>query len=177
MDTDTTPVPQPPKILPIGLKWGLILGLVLSICLAFQMGFSVMRAPWWQTAIQWLAFALMIYFGIRDYRNRPDAALLTFGRAVKVGFAITCWAALLSLLLLYIASNYIFPDFLSGMKDLAKLTVENSPAPLSTAERIATVIDTMFNPLIWSLSQVLNTILTGLIFTLLAAIFLRQEKR
>lgn len=176
MDTNDAPAPQAPRLLLIGLKWGLLLGLALSICQGLQMGFGAMRATWWQTAIQWLVYALLIYFGIRAYRTRAVNGL-TFGRAVKVGFVITCWASLVCLVLLYVGSAYVFPEYLAGVKEAGKLAMENTPVPGNAAEHLEAVIDTMFRPSVWSLGQALNVLLTGLIFTILASIFLRQESR
>ena len=75
-------------VLTFGLIAGAVLSAMLLITLPFkdQIGFDQGAVIGYTSMV--LAF-LMVYFGVRSYRDSVDGGQLTFGRAFLVGLAIT----------------------------------------------------------------------------------------
>src|SRR3970282_2978701 len=79
----------------IVLTFGLIAGAILSAMMLFtlpfqdQIGFDKGAIIGYTTMV--LAF-LMVFFGVRSYRENVAGGSVTFGRAVKVGLMITAGA-------------------------------------------------------------------------------------
>jgi hypothetical protein len=79
-------------VLTFGLIAGAILSVMMMISLVFmdQIGFEHGEIIGYTTMV--LAF-MMVYFGVRSYRDNVAGGTVTFGRALKVGLLITLLAS------------------------------------------------------------------------------------
>ena len=59
-----------------------------------------------------VAAFLMVYFGVRRYRDQVAGGTITFGRALGVGLAITLVASLCYVVMWQIVYYNFMPDFL-----------------------------------------------------------------
>jgi ethanolamine transporter EutH len=166
------------------LTFGLISGLIVSglisitaICYQRQdfegnmvLGFSVMI----------LAFAF-IFVGIKNYRDKFNNGIISFGKAMQVGLSIAFIASTMYVLTWVIAYYNFMPDFMEVMtaQNIEKLKLDKQ---LTNAEMTAKVaeINNMKelykSPLMVVLFTYLEIFPIGIIVTLISALILKRKE-
>ena len=168
----------------IVLTFGLISGgiisamtaIMLPLCLngTIDLGFSEIIG---YTSMV-LAF-LMVFFGIRSYRDNVSTGTVTFGKAFQVGILIT----LVTCAVYVIAWEIVYYNFLPDFADrFATLTIQRmrdngaSDAELVKATQdMARFKELYKNPLINVAFTFLEIFPVGLIVTLISAAILRRK--
>jgi hypothetical protein len=129
----------------------------------------------------YLGFALMlvvfslIFFGIRDYRNKKLGGFISFWKAVKTGvlMALVATAAYVGIWLFY---YYLFaPDFLDVFSEF----VLNATPPSeldATTKYLDNIRKWYNNPFGVALITALEVLPIGLIVTLISAVILKKKK-
>ncbi len=167
-------------VLTFGLIAGAILSAMMFITLHFQdqIGFDKSAFIGYTTMV--LAF-LMVYFGVRSYRDNVAGGTVTFGRALVVGLLITAVASAC-----YVASweviYYNFaPDFLDKY---AAYSVEKARASGATEEKLAEQIRQMEEFKVMYRKPLVNIALTfleplpvGLLLTIVTAAVTSRKRR
>jgi len=167
-------------VLTYGLIAGAILSAMLFLSLRFEDEIGFDRGAILGYATMVLAF-LMVYFGIRSYRDGVAGGSLTFGRALKVGLLIMLVATVC-----YVATwEFIFfklaPDF--GDKYAAYALEEARQSGATEAEIAETVAEmTEFaeqyrKPLVNIAYTFLEPLPVGLLLSLLSAWLLSRKPR
>lgn len=122
---------------------------------------------------------LLVYFGIRSYRDNVGARQITFGRAFAVGLGITVISCLL-----YVATwEILYFNFLPGFMDkwsaheVQKLTVAGaSPAAIQAkVEQFKTYKEMYDNPLTNAALTFIEPFPVGLVMTLVSSAVLRKR--
>jgi hypothetical protein len=128
-----------------------------------------------------LAF-LLVFFGIRSYRENVGGGAITFGRAFAVGILI----ALISSLCYVIAWEIIYFKFMPDFMDkYAAQVIAQARAAGATAQEIQAKQQEMqqfkqmydHNPLINFALTFIEPFPVGLIITLISAAVLRKKKK
>ena len=167
-------------VLTFGLIAGAILSVMMLITMTFQtqIGFDKGEIIGYTTMV--LAF-LMVFFGVRSYRDNVAGGIVSFGRAVAVGLMITAVASVC-----YVATwEFIFyrlaPDF--GDK-YAAYAVEKAKESGATDAQIAAKAKQMAefkamykNPIVNVAYTFLEPLPVGVVFTLVAAGVLSRKRR
>lgn len=168
----------------IVLTFGLIAGAILSVMMLAtipfqdQIGFDKGAIIGYTTMV--LAF-MMVFFGVKSYRDNVSGGVVTFGRAFLVGLLITlvtstCYVATWQLIYYKLA-----PDF--GDK-YAAYAIEQVKASGATEAQIAAQkkeMDEFFemykNPLVNIAITYIEPLPVGIVFTLVTAGVLSRKKR
>ncbi|HTS87287.1 MAG TPA: DUF4199 domain-containing protein [Gemmatimonadales bacterium] len=168
----------------IVLTFGLIAGAILStmmlvtLALRDRIGFDRGAIIGYTTMV--LAF-LMVFFGVRSYRDTTAGGTVAFGRALWVGLLITIVASIC-----YVATweviYYVFtPDFADKY---AAYALEKAKAAGATEAQLAAKAQEMQafkamyrNPLVNVALTILEPLPVGLAFTLVAAGVLSRKGR
>jgi hypothetical protein len=167
-------------VLTFGLIAGVILSAMMLIAMLFQdqIGFDRGAIVGYTSMV--LAF-LMVFFGVRSYRDNVAGGSVTFGRAFKVGLMITVVASVC-----YVATwEFIYyklsPDF---SDKYAAYTIEKAKKSGATDAQIAARTKQMAdfkemykNPLVNSALTFLEPLPVGLLFTLVTAGVLGRKRR
>src|ERR1041385_4898297 len=168
----------------IVLTFGLISGAVLSLMMAATMpfhekiGFNRGLIIGYTSMV--LAF-LLVFFGIRSYRENVGNGQISFGRALGVGLLI-----MLITCVFYVATwEIVYFNFLPNFgKDYANFMIENARASAASAEQIAKQVEEMKNfqamynnPLINIAFTFLEPLPVGLVMTFISALILRKSRR
>jgi hypothetical protein len=167
-------------VLTYGLIAGAILSAMLFLSLRFEDEIGFDRGAILGYATMVLAF-LMVYFGIRSYRDGVAGGSLTFGRALKVGLLIMLVATVC-----YVATwEFIFfrlaPDF--GDKYMEYALEEARQSGASEAEIAATTAEMKEfaeqyrKPLVNIAYTFLEPLPVGLLLSLLSAWLLSRKPR
>ena len=167
-------------VLTFGLISGAILSAVMLLTLPFQDQLSLDRGAIIGYTSMVLAF-LMVYFGVRSYRDNQTGGTISFGRAFIAGLLITLVASTC-----YVATwEFIYyrltPDF--GDKYAAS-TIEHARQSGATDAQIAAKVKEMTdfkemykNPLVNIAYTFIEPLPVGVLFTLVTAGLLSRKKR
>jgi hypothetical protein len=167
-------------VLTFGLIAGAILSAMMLITLPFhdEIGFDKSLIVGYTTMV--LAF-LMVFFGVRSYRDNVAGGSVTFGRAFIVGLMITAVASVCYVATWELAYPKLAPDYLDKY---AAYSVEKARKSGATDAEIAaktkemTEFKEMYkNPLVNIAYTLLEPLPVGILFTLVAAGVLSRKRR
>ena len=166
------------------LTFGLISGAISSVLMLATMssidriGFDRAVIVGYTTMV--LSF-LLVFFGIRSYRENIGEGRISFGRALGVGLLIMLVSCICYVLTWELVYSHFFPDF--GEK-YANYMVESARASGASAEQIAKQVEEMKqfkimydNPLINAALTFLEPLPVGIIMTFISALILRKNRR
>lgn len=164
--------------------FGLIAGAVLSVMMLItmpfhdQIGYDTGLVIGYTTMV--LAF-LMVFFGIRTYRDNVSGGKVGFGRAFKVGILIMAIACVCYVATWELIYYKLVPDF---SEKWAAAEVEKARASGASETEIAATRDKMArftemykNPLINVAMTLLEPLPVGLVFVLVSAGVLSRKRR
>lgn len=164
------------------LTFGFISGSVLSILMvatvpfADKIGFERSQIVGYTTMV--LAF-LLVYFGIRSYRDSFGGGEISFGKAVAIGLAITLISAVCYVLTWEVLYFKFMPDFMEKYSAYAIQKMQASGASAAAVQvKMKELQDfkVMYdNPLINAAITFLEPLPVGLIITLASAAILRRK--
>jgi len=166
------------------LTFGLIAGAVLSVFMLLtlpfldRIGFDKGEVIGYTGMV--LAF-LMVFFGIRSYRENVGGGSITFGRAFAVGILITLISCICYVIAWEILYFNFLPDF--AEKYTAYMVAKARAAGASQQAIEATVQDMknmkgiLDNPVLNGAMAFIEPFPVGLIITLVSAAILRKKPR
>lgn len=166
------------------LTFGLIAGAVLSVLMALSMAFHDRMSLGQGMVVGYtsmvLAF-LMVYFGVRAYRDNVAGGHIGFGRAFLVGLGITLIASACYVATWQVIYYRFMPDF---MDKYAAAAVEKaqksgaSPAQVEAKRKEMAEFNEMYkNPLVNIAFTLLEPLPVGLVFTLVSAGLLSRRRK
>jgi hypothetical protein len=166
-------------VLIFGLIAGGIMSLMMIASTAFidQIGFDRGWIVGYTAMV--LAF-LMVYFGIRSYRDNVSGGAITFGRAFAIGICVTAVACVCYVATWEVIYRNYFPDFVAKY---SAHVIEKARASGATQEQIDAKVRDMAkftemyrNPFINVALTFIEPFPVGLVFTLVSAGLLRRKR-
>ena len=166
------------------LVFGLIAGVILSAMMVVnttlidRIGFDTAEVIGYTTIV--LAF-LMVFFGIRSYRDQIYGGTISFGQALRIGVLITLVASACYVITWEVLSAWAVPDF--AEKYAAHLLEEARKAGASEQElaaraaELAAFQERYQNPVIKAGYTFLEVFPIGLVVSLVSAGVLRRRTR
>lgn len=167
-------------VLTFGLIAGAILSAMMLLTLPFQdqIGFDRGAIIGYTTMV--LAF-LMVFFGVRSYRDNVAGGRVSFGRALGVGLLITLVASVCYVATWEVIYYKLAPDF--GDK-YAAYTVEKAKKSGATdaqvaerAREMAQFKEMYKNPLVNIALTLVEPLPVGIVFTLLTAVVQSRKRK
>src|SRR5687768_1802404 len=166
------------------LTFGLISGAISSaLMMAFlpfidQIGFDRGLILGYTAIV--LSF-LLVFFGIRSYRENIGAGQISFGKAFSVGILITLISSLIYVIVWLIVYFNFMPDFFDKYTNYMIANVRASGASAEQVAREVENINNMkalyTNPLFNAAFTFLEPFPVGLIITLISAAVLKKRRR
>jgi hypothetical protein len=127
-----------------------------------------------------LAF-LMVFFGIKSYRDQVAGGTVTFGRAFKVGFLISLVACVCYVATWELIYYRIVPEFADKYAAYAVEKIRQSGAPETEIARrrqeMARFRELYRNPLVSVAITLLEPLPVAIVFTLVSAGVLSRKRR
>ena len=167
-------------VLTFGLIAGAILSAMMLLTLPFQdqIGFDKGAIIGYTTMV--LAF-LMVFFGVRSYRDNVAGGSVTFGRAFKVGLLITAVATVCYVATWQLVYYKFAPDFVDKYAAYAVEKAKQSGATdqeiAAQAKKMAEFKEMYSNPLVNIAVTSLEPLPVGIVFTLVTAGVLSRKRR
>jgi hypothetical protein len=122
-----------------------------------------------------------IFVGIKNFRDKYNQGVISFGKAFRIGLSITLIASTLYVMV-WLVEYYVFmPDFIDKYTTCAMTTAQNrgaTPAELKEqAAKIASYADMYQNPIFVVLITYSEVFPIGLIVSLISALLLKRKAR
>ena len=166
-------------VLTFGLIAGAILAAMMLITLPIQDRIGADNGEIIGYTTMVLAF-LMVFFGVKSYRDNVAGGRVTFGRAVKVGLMITAVASVCYVATWELIYYTLAPDF---VEKYAASTVEKAKRSGATDAQIAVRMkqaaefkEMYKNPLVNIALTLLEPLPVGIVFTLVTAGVLSRKR-
>ncbi|MGH9874139.1 MAG: DUF4199 domain-containing protein [Pyrinomonadaceae bacterium] len=166
------------------LVFGLIAGAIMSLMLvgtvpfADRIGFDKGAIIGYTTMV--LSF-LLVFFGIRSYRDNVAGGSITFGKAFVIGILITIVACLCYVGTWEVVYFKFMPDF---AEKFSKYAIEKVIASGASTDVVNAKIQEMKNFMVMYNNPLFNAAITfteplpvGLIMTLISAAILRKKRQ
>lgn len=168
----------------IVLTFGVISGAISALMMFASLPF-IRSVPFeYYAAIGYTTFVasfLMVFFGIRSYRDNVGGGAISFGRAFQVGILITLISCAIYAVTWDFIYHRFFPDFLD---QYSNYMIEKMRAQGATAEAVSEQMQLNVQFKEWYRNPVLRYGLTlmeafpvGLLVTLISAWVLRKRPR
>ena len=166
-------------VLTFGLISGLLTSLMMSVTVPFENKIGLDKAEFVGYTIIVLSF-LLVFFGIRSYRDTAGIGQITFGKAFTVGICInliTCLFYVATWEILYFNFLHVFMDEYAT-HTVAKLKASGASAAAIQAkvQEMQTYKQQYENPLFNSAVTFLEPFPIGLLITLMSAAVLRRKE-
>jgi len=167
-------------VLTFGLIAGAILSLMMLGTLPFmdKIGFDRGEVIGYTSMV--LAF-LLVFFGIRSYRENIGGGAISFGRAFSVGILITLIASACYVVTWEIVYFKLAPGFAEKYTNYAVEKLRSSGAShqaiQAKLEEMKSLKGMMDNPLINAALSFIEPVPVGLIITLISAAILRKKPK
>jgi len=168
----------------IVLTYGLIAGAILSLMMLGtapfqeQIGFDKGAVIGYTTMV--LAF-LMIFFGVRSYRDNVAGGSVGFGRALGVGLLITAVASACYVATWQLVYYRLAPDFLDKYAayaiENAKKSGATDAAIVAKTKEMAEFSEMYKNPLFNVAITFLEPLPVGVVFSLVTAVVFGRRRQ
>src|SRR6202022_4223316 len=166
------------------VTFGLISGAISSLMMlatvpfADRIGFDKSAVIGYTSIV--LSF-LLVFFGIRSYRDNTGNGQITFSKAFAVGISITVISCMCYVVTWEILYYNFLPDFMdkygAHMVEKAKASGASAAAVLAKAEQVKKYKEMYANPLINAAMTFIEPFPIGLVITLISAAVLRRKPR
>ncbi|MXV16101.1 DUF4199 domain-containing protein [Hufsiella ginkgonis] len=166
------------------LTYGLIAGIFVSAFMVVSMAFAdhsnMVNAMLVGYSSMILAFS-MIFVGVKNYRDKQNAGLISFGQALKLGLLIALVASTLYVITWAIDYHYFLPDFMDKFtaKSLENFKAEgHTPAEISAeAAKMAESNEMYKNPLFFVGITYAEILPVGIIISFITALVLMKSSK
>lgn len=167
-------------VLRFGLASGVLLialaAVMMPLCMTGVINFDYSEILGYSAMV--LAF-LLVFFGIRSYRDNVAGGVIGFGKAFQVGIFITLVTCAMYVIAWQITYFNFFPDFLDlyNAQSIARMRAagESEAAIRAATAEMAKLAKLYQNPLFNSAITFLEVFPVGLIMTLVSAAILRRK--
>jgi hypothetical protein len=166
----------------IVLTFGLISGLIMSVLMGASLVFADKIGSGHSLVLGYtimVASFLLIYFGIRSYRDNILAGQISFGRAFACGILITLITTVFYVVMWEIIYFNFIPHFMDGYFAAQIHKVQSAGLDAAaTAARIAAIQHSQQlyqNPLVNMAYTFMEPLPVGLLITLISAALLRRR--
>jgi hypothetical protein len=166
-------------VLIFGLISGAITALMMFLTqpLVGRLSFDTLEIIGYTTIV---ASFLMVFFGIRSYRETVGGGKISFGRAFKVGLLITLISSACYVLAWQIIYYKLAPDF---VEKYGSYMIEKARASGATPEEVETQRQRMETFKEWYKNPLINVPITlmeplpiGVLITLISSLILRRRE-
>ena|ERR1044071_5696959 len=168
------------------LVYGLVSGIIVSVIMLFTVNyishcegsvdFSTSMLIGYASML--LSFS-MVYVGIRNYRNKFNGGVISFGKAFKVGIMIVLIASTIYVVSWLIAYYFFIPDFMEKYSafELDKLKASGaSPVEIEKETKEMADFARMYkNPFFNALMTYIEILPIGLVVTLISSLILKRK--
>ncbi|MDI1255244.1 MAG: DUF4199 domain-containing protein [Flavobacterium sp.] len=165
------------------LKYGLIAGAIVAIMMACT-AYLFMNNPEFK-GNEIIGFAgifiasSFIFVGIKSYRDKENAGVITFGRALKIGLLIALIASAIYVAVWLVEYYFFFPDFMDKFSAMRIKQLSNAGLDAAKLQAKIAEVNEMKasykNPLYIIFMTAMEVLPIGIVFALISALILKKK--
>lgn len=156
------------------LKFGLLAGAALILWDALLYNFLYVQVGIFALVLQVLIVGSAIFFGIKDQSKEKYNGEISYKNASLTGFLITIYTAVLYTAAVYMFYPYGNEGFVNEFKQLTETKIKEQD-PKADTGKILLEVEKMLTPQAMAQAAFLNTVIFGVIFSLVFASVLRKR--
>ncbi len=169
------------------LVFGTISGLIVSIFMATSMALmgcsgssegSMMTGMIIGFASMAAAFTF-IFVAIKNYRDKQNGGVITFGKAFTMGLMVSLIASTMYVLTWAVEFHYFLPDFMDRFTAMEMKSVQTSLTGIELEQKIKELEETNYkyktNGFFFAMFTYMEILPVGIIITLISAVILRRK--
>ena len=170
------------------LVFGLISGAIISTFMGTSMAIAGCSSgdPASETSSMIIGFTAMavafsfIFVGIKNYRDKQNGGIITFGKAFLLGFMISLVASTLYVITWGVEYHFFFPDFMDHYSAIKIKQIQESGISGTRLEEAIKNTETKcynykHNPFFFAMFTYLEILPLGILITLISALILRRK--
>lgn len=172
------------SVWPTATTWGLIsaaVGFVITLVQYNAGGWDIDQttgqpgasAIW--TIISTVASIVLIYLGLKSYRDKANQGVLTLGRGVLWSLAFGVIAGLLSALLVFVFFSVIAPDIVDQMSIAQENLLEEQGLTGAELETARSMTSMFTSPLSFALFSAIGSVIFSLIIGLVVSLVVKTR--
>ncbi len=169
------------NILIYGLIAGLIVSAIMAVLVTMCYNSGDFESSIWMGYASMLIAFSMIFIGVKNYRDKYNGGVISFGKAFKIGFFITLIASAIYVIVWLIEEKLFFPDFMDRYctHEISKLKSSglSEPELTSRIKEIDMAKEWAKNPLLKILMTFIEIFPVGLIVSLICATILKRKQQ
>jgi len=155
-------------------KFGIILGLVYIVISVLFYVMDLTFATW--AMIPNIIVGLIVLFLLqRSYRDTCENGFITYGKALGSGMIMFIYAAVLVAIYTYILYAVIDPGLIDKTIAVSTAKLEAKGMPQAAIDAATKMQEKMMKPWIISVSAIFNTLISGLLMSLISSIFVSKK--
>jgi hypothetical protein len=162
------------KLGTLTLGWGIILAAVVIVFSLIIFLLDVDRQSW----INYFSYVIIIagiIIAQTTYKNKHLGGFISYGKAFTVGFVMMIYAGIIIAIWTFIFVKFIDPGSLEeAMRISEERMIERGMSDLEI-EQSWPMVKALNSPTAWTLFAFLGNILTGVVVSLITAIFVKNE--
>jgi ethanolamine transporter EutH len=161
------------------LVFGLISGGLVGIFLIGSILTNFKGGAWYGYSTMIIALSL-VYVGVRNFRDKYNDGVISFGKALKLALGITLVASTIYVLVWLVEFYGFMPDFMEKyaamLAQQAKATTSDPAALQKRLAGIESIRIAYRNPIMVVLYTYLEIVPVGIIISLLTALLLKRKR-
>ncbi len=156
------------------LNYGIIIGLVMVAYTLLAWMFNLTFKSWISIPSLLITFIVLIFL-LRSYRNHYCNGFISYGRSVGAGMVIFIYASLIMAIFTYLLYAFIDTGLIEKTLALTEAKMADLGQPDEVIDKAMEMQAKIVRPWMISLGQIFNTLLTGLIMSLIASLFIMRK--
>jgi len=163
-----------PSILKPAMTYGVIIALVMIILsvLAWILG---EEGALWLSFINWIAYFGILYYCLKNWRDKYKGGYITYGMAFKSGVIFMFFASIIFAFYNLIYMTWIDPQYMDRLMDVAEETYYNQGMSDEQIDLALSMFSKMKSPGVQFFSVIFGTTLIGVVISLIVSIFVKRE--
>jgi len=156
------------------LNYGIIYGLITVVLSVLTYMFDLTFKPW----IIWPSLLLgvvVLFFLLRSYRDHYNNGYISYGKSVGAGVIISIYAAIISAIYIYVLYSFIDPGLMDKSMAITEARMVDKGVPEAAIEKAMEMQAKMMKPWFTSLMSIFNSVLYGLILSLIVSLFVMKK--
>lgn len=173
---------------PTGIKYGLIWGAISAVLLlvGYNLGWmdmtigengqTVQNSMSWVNSLLGVAIGVsVIVMAIKHQRDNLQNGSITFGKCVGVGFWTGLISGLIGGVFSFLFFSFIAPDYFPNIMEQMSSSFEDQGMDEDAIEMAMSMMKMTMSPITMLFSGILGGMIIGVIYSLIAGIFLKNE--
>jgi hypothetical protein len=163
-----------PSIWKSCLKYGIIMGLV-SVVLSVLIYMLDLTFATWIIIPVIIVTIITLFLLQRSYRDTYENGYISYGKSLGAGMIIFLYSAIIVAVYTYLLYKVIDPGLIDKTIAASTAKLEAKGLPEASIDAGMKMQAKMLKPGIISITQVFNTLLTGLLMSLVSSIFIAKK--